>query len=138
MTVKWYWEEPGWDDKALETILDEAIARGEITLPEWRYPPPKTYLSFTPEQRICGWQKTWAAIRLGLIPRPSRCSICLTNQGRMQMHAEDYTRPLNAKPICPACHRRLHMRFRSPEQWRLLVFKHAYSQAWFLSLAAAD
>ena len=134
MTVKWYWEEPDWDDKALETILDEAIVRGEVTLPEWRYPPPKTYLNFTPEQRIRGWQKTWASIRLGLIPRPLQCSICLTDRGRMQMHAEDYTRPLNAKPICPGCHRSLHMRFSRPEQWEERRQRYGSGSCWFDNL----
>jgi len=131
LRVKWYWEEPGWDDKALEATLDEAVARGDVTLPEWRYPPPKHYLNFSPEQRIRGWQKTWAAIRMRLIPRPSQCSVCLTSRGRMQMHAEDYTRPLNAKPICPACHRSLHMRFRAPEQWAERVKRYSFPEAWF-------
>ena len=131
---EWYWDAPDWDDKQLEAELDSAVAAGRIKLPIWKYPPLKPYLTFSPEQRIRGWQKTWAAIKLGIIPRPAKCSVCGTTRGTIQMHSEDYTRPLNAKPICAACHRSLHLRFIQPDQWRKRVCRFEEEGSWFLSL----
>ncbi len=47
------------------------------------------------------------AIRIGLFPRPRRCSIC-GSAGRNLWHHEDYSHPYSAVPLCPRCHKHLH------------------------------
>lgn len=130
---QWYWDNPEFDDKALERQVEAAFAAGTFKKPVWRYPAPKSYNGFSGEQRVAGWTKTWAGVRMGLIPPPRQCSVCLV-KGRMQMHAEHYDHPLLAKPICPSCHRSLHMRFRAPEQWLRRVEKYGGCGQWFEKL----
>lgn len=129
----WYWERSSFDDQMLERLVDANIASGQIVRPDWKWKLPKTYNGFSGEERVRGWQKVKVAIALGLIPKPEMCSICLRSPAG-QMHSEDYSRPLLAKPICPRCHRILHRRFKSPEIWSGLVFRYSYDGAWFSAL----
>lgn len=129
--VVWYWQVPDWDDQAIEQVVREALADGTIRRPAWNWKLPRNYNGFTAEQRIAGWQIVKAAISLKLIPYPSRCSICLKSPAG-QMHNEDYSRPILAKPICPSCHRILHQRFKYPDTWDALQQLHGYPGAWFI------
>ena len=133
-TIACYWLDADWDDRQIETKVDQAIQCGRASAPPWKWKLPKTYNGFSGEQRIAGWQKVKVAIKLGLIPAPHTCSICLSSPAG-QMHNEDYSRPLLAKPICPSCHRILHQRVKYPETWKSLQQLHGYPGAWFQELS---
>lgn len=123
---------------ALDKRLDNALAAGAVSLPTWRWPEPKPYNGFTGAERIRGWQRTWAAVAAGILPKPHRCSICGTEQGRIELHTENYTRPLEAKPVCRACHRSLHRRFQDPDQWHRRVKQFGDGTKWFEQIAKTN
>lgn len=131
--LDWYWEHPEWDDLVLEAQVDRAIRSGTCKPPDWKWKTPRPYNGFFGEARIAGWKKVKVALKLGLLPKPERCSICLRSPAG-QFHNEDYSRPLKAKPICPSCHRILHQRFRYPETWSNLLTTHSQPGAWFAHL----
>ena len=130
----WYWLSPDWCDLKIEQFARSAIAEGTVRAPQWRWKAPKAYNGFSGEERIAGWQIVKVAIKLKLIPYPSRCSICLKSPAG-QMHNENYARPIQAKPICPSCHRILHQRLKHPARWQKLQELHGYTGAWFVELS---
>lgn len=134
----WHWQQPGWDDQLVERMVDDAIAQGRVTPPEWVWPLTKPYNGASGEQRVLGWQKVKVAMTMRLMPWPKQCSICLVSGKGMQYHNENYFRPLQAKPICPGCHRTLHRRYREPRPWRMLVARCNYEGAWFADLPMVE
>ena len=76
------------------------------------------YNGFTPAERNAAqaWlNREWTAGRLA---RPSVCLACGQDQGVIDAHAEDYSRPFTAAklmafPLCLICHLMLHCRFGS-------------------------
>src|SRR3954468_710884 len=65
---------------------------------------------------------------MGRAPSPPNakappCAMCGDPRPpKMQIHAEDYSRPFRweppaAYPVCARCHSRLHFRFKAPERW---------------------
>ena len=130
----WHWLEPDWDDHVIQKQVEIAIASGRIKPPSWSG-TIKPYQGATPQERINGWKITKCAILMGLLPEPTMCSVCGTTQRTMESHTEDYSRPIQSKPICRSCHRILHNRFKNPERWKAFVDKHAYPEAWFTSIS---
>jgi hypothetical protein len=133
----WHWEDPSWDDRKVEAAVDAAIAGGRVVPPHWRWPTPGPYNGSSGEERIAGWKKVWGAVKMGLIPAPTVCSLC-SSKATVQYHNEDYRRPLNAKPICSSCHRILHRRFKDPQPWLQLVARTQRPGCWFSELAMEE
>lgn len=135
----WHWEQPGFDDLAIQKAVEEMVASGRAKFPTWNYPVPGPYNGCTGLERIEGWQRVWLAVRTGLIPSPTTCSVCLAH-GKMQYHNEDYTRPLQAKPICPSCHKIIHSRFKNPKGWLQLVarVRRPHHRMWFEDIAMVE
>lgn len=129
----WHWEEPNWDSAAAELTVDQAVAAKRVCYPSWRWPPLKSYRGFSSEVRIRGWQKVWAARQLGILPAPTTCSICLCACAG-HYHSEDYSCPLDAKPVCRRCHTILHHRFKRPQIWEALVSAQNGRHGWFMAL----
>ena len=88
-----------------------------------------------------------AALRRGIIARPTMCGIC--RDGRTErpkgrdyrfLHLEDYSRPLVIHPCCKSCHAALHARFREPERWQRVIARHGRPGDWatLLSLDPAS
>jgi hypothetical protein len=119
------------DDQELQHKIEQLIVDGKVDLPKWPWPLPRRYRQFSGEDRVRGWQIVKIAEKLGLIPKATQCTICGTASGRIERHNEDYSRPLLAKPICRSCHRKLHLRFRYPDQWVRHVSKHGDGAQWF-------
>ena len=97
------------------------------------------YNGWSPEQRRATSPVQIAAVRSGMLPYPSRCSICSVQGYRgssnpVWLHDEDYADPLAAHPICRRCHRTLHERFDHPEPWLSLVRQHGIGTRWFEQL----
>lgn len=130
----WHWEHPEWDSGAAQRIVEAAVAEGHYRYPHWRWPALPSYQGFTSEERIRGWQKVWIARQLNLLPAPTKCSICLCACVG-QYHSEDYSRPLEAKPVCRRCHAILHQRFMRPEVWRALRNGQRDREGWFSDLS---
>lgn len=126
----WHWKQSNWDSPAAERAVEQAAAAKRVCYRSWRWPPLKTYRGFSSEERIRGWQKVWAARELGILPAPTRCSICLSACAG-QYHSEDYSRPLDAKPVCRRCHIILHQRFQRPQIWEALVSAQNGRCGWF-------
>lgn len=77
-----------------------------------------SYNGFSSNERAKVGRIQLAAIRDGSFPTPKQCELCLQTTGQMQLHNEDYSKPLeDAHPICRACHGALHARFMNPERW---------------------
>lgn len=137
---RWHWEQPGFDDLEIQRLVEQAVELGRADWPRWSWPTPGPYNGHTGEQRIWGWKRVWLAVRLGLLPTPQMCSICKTRNERIQYHNEDYSRPLQAKPVCQSCHKIIHTRFRSPQSWLQLVAQHSrkgYRQ-WFEDVVMSE
>jgi hypothetical protein len=130
----WHWENPNWDaDKLLRTV-ELAVASGLRRYPKWPYPVLKPYRGYSGRARVAAWQRIRVALQMGLLPPPSRCSVCRNASNTGHYHCENYSKPLDAKPICPACHRALHRRFTAPECWLALVEHFATPGCWFGNL----
>lgn len=81
-----------WDDRVVERAVDAAIALRQTSVrrSSMRLGP---YNGFDGQVRVLADQKIKVTVELGLIPKASRCSMCGTNEGRIEFHAEDYGRP---------------------------------------------
>lgn len=134
----WHWENVDWDAERALRMVEASVASGSEEYPQWRYPPLKPYLGYSGQQRVAAWQRIWVARRLGLMPAPTCCSICRRLTARGQYHNEDYSRPLDAKPVCPRCHFAVHLRFNAPERWNALVLTFATPGCWFENLKVPE
>lgn len=130
----WHWNNPDWNASDAQREVEAAVAAGLQKYPEWQYPLLRCYLGFSGQDRIEGWKRVWVARRMGLLPAPTTCSVCLTSTQRGQYHCENYSRPLEAKPICRRCHLALHKRFRNPDPWMKLVSSFQTPGCWFRQL----
>ena len=86
------------------------------------------------DQRVLADWKIKIAIDLDLIPKPKKCSVCGTEEGRIDYHNEDYGRPLQTVAICQKCHLALHNRHRSPgwaANWEKRVKDYGDGTKWF-------
>ncbi len=78
----------------------------------------RDYNGFSSNERAKVGKLQLEAIRSGKLPKPTKCELCGTSEGQLQLHNEDYSKPLDdAHPICRACHLALHVRFNNPERW---------------------
>lgn len=48
------------------------------------------------------------AVKVGMIVKPSKCSVCDMPHLRINAHHEDYSKPLEVKWLCSGCHAVLH------------------------------
>ena len=124
-----------WDDRVVERAMDTAIALRQTSVrrSSMRLGP---YNGFDGQPSSAD-QKIKVAVELGLIPKASRCSMCGTNEGRIDYNAEDYGRPLRVAPSCMKCHMALHNRLRGggyAESWKKRVRCYADGNKWFESL----
>lgn len=122
----------------VEKMVCDLLNAGTIKPRSWSWPMLGPYNGNSGEERVVGWQKTWAGVYAKLIPTHRTCSICGSTE-TVQNHNEDYLRPLNAKPICGACHKVLHRRFSAPRPWLQLVAAHRRSDTdWFADLCMVE
>lgn len=78
----------------------------------------KEYNGFSSNERAKVGKQQLEAIRSGKFPKPTKCELCDSTEGQLQLHNEDYSKPFDdARPICRACHLALHVRFTIPERW---------------------
>ena len=78
----------------------------------------REYNGFSSNERAKVGKLQLEAIRSGKFPKPTVCELCGTTEGQLQLHNEDYSKPLeDAHPICRSCHLALHVRFTNPERW---------------------
>lgn len=125
-----------WDDRDLERQVDQLVADG-FPIPRWGWPVLGYYNGVSGRDRILGWQKAQVAKRSGLLGWPQMCSIC-GNRNNLQMHNENYYRPLNGRPICKSCHYVLHRRFKAPTAWLNLSARYAFAGAWHTNISMAE
>ena len=77
-----------------------------------------SYNGFSSSERAKVGKQQLAAIRSGDFPKPTKCELCGTTEGQLQLHNEDYSKPFDdAHPICRSCHLALHIRFTDPKRW---------------------
>lgn len=122
-----------WDDRAVEKIVDEAIAAGRTKIKAVRM-NLADYNGYSGDLRVLADRKIKVAIELGLIPKAGRCSVCGTTEGRIDYHNEDYSRPLQTVAICVKCHLALHNRNRAPgyaASWKKRVEAYGDGTKWF-------
>ena len=122
-----------WDDRAVEQAVDEAIASSRTKIKASRM-KLGDYNGFSGDQRVLADWKIKIAIDLDLIPKPKKCSVCGTEEGRIDYHNEDYGRPLQTVAICQKCHLALHNRHRSPgwaANWEKRVKDYRDGTKWF-------
>lgn len=88
------------------------------------------YNGWSPEQRQATIPIQRAALRCGLIARPTSCSICGFDKpntpGAITLHLEDYSSPLEGFGCCGRCHNILHGRFDDPARWLRLLDRISY------------
>lgn len=86
-----------------------------------------------------------SAIAAGVMVFRRACELCGQEGAHIQLHNEDYTKPLEgAHPICVECHMRLHRRFSMPNRWlnHLLLLRQglkggAYQSPWLYMKATS-
>ncbi len=126
-----------WDNRVVEQAVNEAIASRttKVRRSSMKLGP---YNGFSGDERVSADHKIKVAVALGLIPKASDCSVCGSTSGRIDYHAEDYSRPLRVAPICQKCHMSLHNRLRGggyAESWKKRVAEHGDGTKWFEGLA---
>lgn len=91
----------------------------------------RTYNGFSNEER---WRSTvwlvWADFN-GLHMKPKRCLACLTTDGLIVGHWEDYSWPFHQGkdiPLCRKCHTMVHTRILYPEKWD--SYRRAIREGW--------
>lgn len=106
-----------------------------------RRPWEKSYNGFSWSERCTATPIQNAALRAGLIIRPTVCSICLDArsahpQGRDYrfLHSEDYRLPLVFYPVCKPCHAAVHARFDNPDRWERILRAHGRIREWYVAL----
>ena len=122
-----------WDDRAVEQLVDAAIASGQVKVKLSRM-KLASYNGFPGQARVIADRKIKVAVSLKLIPPAETCSVCGTSEGRIDYHSEDYSRPLQVAPICMMCHLALHNRNRSPgwaANWQRRVQSYGDGTKWF-------
>ena len=82
----------------------------------------RSYNGFSPAQRNAAQAWPNDQWRRGVLPRPSSCCACGQDEGIIDAHAENYSRPFTAEklmrfPLCYRCHLILHCRFQHPAAW---------------------
>lgn len=122
-----------WNDIEVEKLVDEAIASGrtKIKRSSMRI---GAYNGFSREVRLEADRKIKIALELQLIPPARQCCICGKQEGRIDYHAEDYSRPLKVAPICQSCHMALHNRKRGPgyaSSWERRIKQYGDGTSWF-------
>ena len=126
-----------WDDRAVEQSVDEAIASGRTKIKASRM-KLGDYNGFSGDLRVLADRKIKIAIELRLIPPAGKCSVCGTEEGRIDYHNEDYGRPLQTVAICMKCHLALHNRDRSPgwaANWEKRVKAYGDRTKWFENIS---
>jgi hypothetical protein len=125
--------ETSWDDRVVEQAARDAIREGRTKLRRSRM-TIGAYNGFSGEVRVEADWLIKVAIELELIPKPGHCSVCGSEKGRIDYHAEDYSRPLQVAPICQSCHTVLHRRMSSrgwAANWRQKVQDFGDGTKWF-------
>lgn len=78
----------------------------------------KNYNGFTPGQRMKAFRWLLAKYAAGRRTPPTMCDACLTDEGLIQPHSEDYSEPfgdhIGRYGLCYRCHMILHNRFSAP------------------------
>lgn len=99
------------------------------------------YNGWNGEERLAVLPILDAAVAAGTLAPPTRCSICLMSgssdwraSDAIVFHDEDYSRPLDAYPVCKPCHRLIHLRFWRVDEWEQLVAQNTREGAWFRQL----
>lgn len=132
-----YFEQPGWDDRAIEADLRIAYGLGQIIFPQPRYALLKAYNGASGEERRFGGNLYYAGVNKGIIPKGRECTVC-RGKNSLGAHNENYFRPCNARPVCQSCHRLLHRRFWQPNPWLAVAFQHKYPGAWFANIGLSE
>jgi hypothetical protein len=99
-----------------------------------------SYNLFSGKERTAADRWLNKAAKSGMLVWPTRCSICgahsgRTGPGKIQIHLEDYRRPIEFYSCCVSCHQALHNRFRTPERWRGKLAKYARDGSWFMLIS---
>lgn len=84
------------------------------------------YNGFTGPERDAAQSWLRSEWKAGRLARPKRCCACGTEHGRIDAHAEDYSRPYAAGKtdeyhLCVRCHYQVHARLKRPERWRVFL-----------------
>jgi hypothetical protein len=99
------------------------------------------YNGWTAEERLATLPRLRAALRSGLLQRPTHCSICgfrdgsdPTGSNYTTWHDERYD-ILAPYGVCRRDHSTLHRRFERPRPWLRLIAAHGEERSWFRMLS---
>lgn len=104
-----------------------------IRLRKWTWPLTKPYNGFTPQERVRNWQMSWWLQNMGVLAKPSKCSICRSPRN-VAYHSENYYNIFKAPQLCKSCHPIIHRRFSKSSSWPHLVKKYGDGTKWFEKL----
>ena len=100
--------------KCQEALYVKKYSRGKtLWARKWRKENPKTHLDRIMKYTRLNPEKKKArsivemGINSGRLIRPSVCSNCF-NEGRIDAHHPDYSKPLEVIWLCRSCHIKLH------------------------------
>jgi len=82
---------------------DKGKKQRKKSVQKWRKENPLKYSA-------C--RKVLYAIKVGKIVKPSFCSVCKTNESKIEGHHADYSKPLCVKWVCKKCHTEEHRKLR--------------------------
>ena len=122
-----------WNDIEVEKFVDEAIASAKTRIKRSSMPIGE-YNGFSRGVRLEADRKIKVAVEHRLIPQPKQCCICGKQEGRIDYHAEDYSRPLKVAPLCQGCHLALHNRKRGKgyaASWERRIKQYGDGTKWF-------
>lgn len=56
----------------------------------------------------------------GKIPTKTACEFCKNSESKIEMHHDDYSKPLEVRWLCVGCHRSWHSHLAGKTAWRLI------------------
>ena len=62
-------------------------------------------------EATAAWILLYSAVATGRLTRPDNCEAC-GEQGKIEGHQDDYSKPLDVRWLCPSCRRALHKELR--------------------------
>jgi hypothetical protein len=86
----------------------EILRRYHQSHPEKHRENARLYRKLRPEKSLV-YNAVLRAVRTGKLIRPACCELCGADDSKLHGHHDDYSKPLEVRWVCSACHAFIHV-----------------------------